>query len=219
MLFRSPHDTESLISLFSKENLALVGSHFGRIEDLKTDNKTNMHTDQLGYTNAAVDFHTDQPFIENTPRFQMLHCIQVADQGGESGIANAKQAALYLKSIDPNAFDILCQTPVTFHRKQHAFESIRKGPLITLRGEDVYQVRFSYFTMAPHTLPFDQMIPWYQAYRRYINLVKDPRHHYSFQLQKGEFVLYDNFIMFHARKAFTGSRWMKGVYFTPKSTP
>ena len=41
-------------------------SHFGRIEDLRPDNTTNKNTDQLGYTNAGVDLHTDQTYLSNT---------------------------------------------------------------------------------------------------------------------------------------------------------
>jgi hypothetical protein len=50
----------------------VVPTHFGRIEDLRTDNTTNKNTDQLGYTDAAVDLHTDQPFIAKPPRFQCV---------------------------------------------------------------------------------------------------------------------------------------------------
>ena len=47
-------------------------SHFGRIEDLRTDNTTNKNTDQLGYTNAAVAPHTDMPFRHDCPSMQLL---------------------------------------------------------------------------------------------------------------------------------------------------
>ena len=33
----------------------MVETHFGRIEDLRTDNTTNQNTDQLGYTDAAIN--------------------------------------------------------------------------------------------------------------------------------------------------------------------
>ncbi len=45
----------------------MVETHFGRIEDLRTDNTTNQNTDQLGYTDAAINLHTDQPFIADPP--------------------------------------------------------------------------------------------------------------------------------------------------------
>ena len=50
----------------------MVPTHFGRYEDLRTDNTTNANTDQLGYTNAAVDLHSDQTFLAAPPRFQCV---------------------------------------------------------------------------------------------------------------------------------------------------
>ena len=46
---------------------SVVETHFGRIEDLRTDNTTNKNNDQLGYTDAAINLHTDQPFITDPP--------------------------------------------------------------------------------------------------------------------------------------------------------
>ena len=46
---------------------SVITTHFGRIEDLRADNSTNTNNDQLGYTDAAVNLHTDQPFIQNPP--------------------------------------------------------------------------------------------------------------------------------------------------------
>lgn len=65
-------DTESIIGDLLPEGKEVVSTHFGRIEDLRTDNTTNVNTDQLGYTNAGVDLHTDQPFIEFPPGMQLL---------------------------------------------------------------------------------------------------------------------------------------------------
>jgi gamma-butyrobetaine dioxygenase/trimethyllysine dioxygenase len=58
-------DTEAIISDLLPKDKEVIPTHFGRIEDLRTDNTTNENTDQLGYTNAGVDLHTDQPFIAN----------------------------------------------------------------------------------------------------------------------------------------------------------
>jgi len=206
-------DTEMLIDDFTRAGLAVVTTHFGRIEDLRTDNVTNQNTDQLGYTDAPVHLHTDQPFLDEPPRFQMLHCMRAADEGGDSYIVDGKQAALYLRSLDSSAFTLLTTIPVRFHRKQRNFERLKESPVIELRGESVFRVRSSYFTMAPHTTPFDQMEEWYRAYKRFASLINDPRHQYRFRLEGGDFLVYDNYRMLHARTAFSGPRWVRGVYF------
>lgn len=207
-------DTESLIDDFEAGGLELVATHFGRIEDLRADNTTNRNTDQLGYTDAPVDLHTDQPFIERPPRYQLLHCLRAADQGGESTVVDAWQAARYLKSLDARAFELLSRVPVRFHRVQKAFESLKVAPVLELRGGEVVKVRSSYFTMAPHIVPFEEMEEWYRAYDRFERLVAEPRHQLRFRLEAGDFLLYDNFRMLHARSGFRGPRWVRGVYFS-----
>jgi gamma-butyrobetaine dioxygenase/trimethyllysine dioxygenase len=206
-------DTERLIDDFIACGLRVIPTHFGRIEDLRTDNTTNQNTDQLGYTDAAVDLHTDQPFLAEPPRFQMLHCMQPANEGGDSTVADARVAAEYLRRTDAHAYELLSTVPIRFHRVQKSFEKLHVSPLLELRDGGLYRVRSSYFTMAPQTLPFERMEPWYRAYQRWERLVTDPRHSYRFRLEAGDFLLYDNWRMLHARTRFSGARWMRGVYF------
>ena len=74
-------DTEAIINDFGKQ---VFESHFGRYEDLKTNNTTNKNTDQLGDTSSDVDLHTDLPFYSTPPTWQLLQCINPADKGGEN---------------------------------------------------------------------------------------------------------------------------------------
>ena len=208
-------DTERLIDDFIATGLRVIPTHFGRIEDLRTDNTTNQNTDQLGYTDAAVDLHTDQPFLAEPPRFQMLHCMQPADEGGDSTVADARASAEYLRRTDAHAYELLSTVPIRFHRVQKSFEKLHTSPLLELRGGALARVRSSYFTMAPQELSFERMEAWYRAYQRWERLVSDPHHHYRFRLEAGDFLLYDNWRMLHARSRFRGARWVRGVYFDP----
>lgn len=205
-------ETEALIEAFSSAGLTVIGTHFGRIEDLRTDNSTNENTDQLGYTDAPIDLHTDQPFLEKPPRMQLLQGIRPAESGGESYLVDARAAAAHLRSTDEEAYQLLTTTPVRFHRKQRGFEKILDAPILVGEGES-FQVRWSYFTLAPYRLPFERMEAWYRAHDRFARLVRDPRHQLRFTLGPGDFVLYDNYRMLHARTAFRGARWLRGVYF------
>ena len=205
-------ETEAWIDALGDKALRVIETHFGRIEDLRTDNTTNANTDQLGYTDAAVDLHTDQPFLDHPPRYQLLQAIRAADAGGDSLIADARAAYRYLESIDAEAAELLRTVEIRFHRKQKAFEREVRSPLITVDG-DRFFVRSSYFTMAPHRLPFERMEAWYRAYDRFVRLVRDPRHHYRFVLAPGDVLLYDNHRVLHGRTAFRGARWVRGIYF------
>jgi gamma-butyrobetaine dioxygenase/trimethyllysine dioxygenase len=211
---RAGPDTDALIQAFEGGGLAVTHSHFGRIEDLRTDNTTNRNTDQLGYTDAPVDFHTDQPFIARPPRYQMLHCVRPADRGGANSVADGLQAARYLRSLDAEAFGLLTSVPIRFHRRQKEFESLQARPIVELRNGEPHQVRSSYFTYAPHEMAFDAMAAWYRAYAHFVAILE--KHHVRLHLEAGDFLLYDNFRMLHARTAFHGPRWLRGVYFDPR---
>jgi gamma-butyrobetaine dioxygenase/trimethyllysine dioxygenase len=206
-------DTEALIAALAADGLAVVETHFGRIEDLRTDNTTNRNTDQLGYTDSAVELHTDQPFLERPPRYQVLHCMQPAEWGGDNAVADGRAAARHLESLDAEAFELLCTVPVRFQRRQKAFEALHVGPVLRFSGEGGFSIRYSYFTMDPHRVPFARMEAWYRAYDRFARLLRDPRSQYRFRLEAGDFLLYDNHRMLHARTRFGGSRWVRGVYF------
>lgn len=205
-------ETELLIEAFSNAGLDVVGTHFGRIEDLRTDNVTNANTDQLGYTDSAVELHTDQPFLEKPPRMQMLQCVRAAAVGGDNYLVDARSAARHLRSVDRAAYDLLRSTPIRFHRKQKGFEKIFDTTLLAGDAES-FQVRWSYFTLAPYRFAFEEMEAWYRAHDRFARIVRDPRNQYRFALNPGDFVLYDNYRMMHARTGFRGARWMRGVYF------
>ena len=140
-------DTEAIIQELLPEGHDVWASHFGRIEDLRTDNTTNQNTDQLGYTNIGIAPHTDMPFMQSPPSMQLLHGMQAAEKGGESYLVDARGAALYLRAKNPWAFDMLSTINIKFHRKQKNFEAVTHFPLIQTLGNHITQIRYSYFTM------------------------------------------------------------------------
>lgn len=204
-------ETEAWIDALASRGLSVIGTHFGRIEDLRTDNTTNDNTDQLGYTDAAIELHTDQPFLDEPPRYQLLQGIR-GGEGGDSIVADGEAAFRYLASIDASAAELLLRTAVTFHRKQKQFERTVVAPIITTHRGRI-QVRSSYFTLAPFDLPFERMTAWYRAHDLFTRLLRDPRHHYRFRIRPGDVLLYDNRRMLHGRTGFRGARWVRGVYF------
>jgi gamma-butyrobetaine dioxygenase/trimethyllysine dioxygenase len=88
-----------------------------------------------------------------------------------------------------------------------------ESPIVARRGDHDFLIRCSYFTLAPHRLPFSQMSEFYRAHDRFIRLVRDPRHHVLVGLQPGDWLVYDNHRTLHARTGFTGPRWLRGIYF------
>jgi len=206
------NETEPLVAAFERTGVGIVETHFGRIEDLRTDNTTNRNTDQLGYTDAAIQLHTDQPFLDRPPRYQILQSIRQADQGGENFLVDARAASAYFQALDARDHELLTSTPVRFLRQQKAFVSEVVSPILVLDGPRGFQIRYSYFTMAPHRVSFERMGAWYRSYDAFARLCRDERHQLRFRLAPGDFVLYDNLRMLHARTGFSGPRWVRGIY-------
>jgi gamma-butyrobetaine dioxygenase/trimethyllysine dioxygenase len=86
------------------------------------------------------------------------------------------------------------------------------APILDFSGP-TFRIRYSYFTMDPYDRPFDEMEDWYRAYDRFAQLVRHPAHQLRFGLNEGDFLLYDNHRMLHARTGFRGPRWVRGIYF------
>lgn len=205
------HATEPLIAALETRGLRVISTHFGRIEDLRTDNTTNQNIDQLGYTDAPVDLHTDQPFLDRPPRYQVLQCVRPASQGGANLLADALAVWRWLELDDPQSADLLASQPVRFDRRQQGFERAIETPLV-IRDNNHFLVRSSYFTLAPHRMPFARMRAFYHAHDRFVRLLRDPRHHVQIMLEAGDWLIYDNHRTLHARTGFSGARWLRGIY-------
>ncbi len=205
--------TGAIVAAFEAAGLKVIDTHFGHIEDLRTDNTTNQNTDQLGYTDAPVGLHTDQPFLDRPPRYQLLQGIRRADEGGENLLADARAAFRWLEATDAHAAELLATVPIRFHRQQRGFERVVVAPMVSRRGDDDFRVRCSYFTLAPHALPFARTLDYYRAHDRFIRLLRDPRHHVRAKLEPGDWMIYDNHRTLHGRTGFSGARWVRGIYF------
>lgn len=165
---------------------------------------------------------------------QLLHGIQKADVGDGSYLVDARAAALFLKSTNPWAFDMLSTIYIKFHRKQKNFEAVTHFPIFQTYGGHVLQIRYSYFTMvgfssmfslshslnsnikmtqAPFRVPFDWMLLWYEACNMFAKILQDDKYQFRFILDPGDYVLSSNRTMVHAREALSGPRWVRGVYF------
>jgi alpha-ketoglutarate-dependent taurine dioxygenase len=76
-------------------------------------------------------------------------------------------------------------------------------------------VRFNNRSSAPYTdIPFENMEAYYDAYRKFAEIVEMPEMQVSFNLSPGDLFIVENTRVLHARNAFSGSgtRWLEGCY-------
>ncbi len=150
---RSEEETEAIIEAIERQGLQIIGTHFGRIEDLRVDNTTNANTDQLGYTDAPVHVHTDQPFLDEPPRYP----APSSRSAGPTSAARERHRRRSPRRASPpeprcrGLRAAAAHAGALFTEKQKAFERVVESPLFTF--EPAFRIRCSYFTVAPYQLP------------------------------------------------------------------
>ena len=88
--------------------------------------------------------------------------------------------------------------------------------MITLSPDgELIAVHFNNRSIAPITdVPYHDMMDYYKAYRKFSNIINDPKMTVSFKLKPGDCFIVDNTRVLHARTAYSGSgsRWLQGCY-------
>ena len=172
----------------------------------------------LAFTSRAIRPHTDNPYRDPVPTVQLLHCLNTADDGGDTGLVDGFAAAAALRARDAEAFDVLTGTPVPFGYIDKETELRAGQPLIQLspRGR-IRGVRFNNRSARPLRLPYAEVVAFYPAYRRWAGLLAQPERQLNLRLAAGDCLVFDNTRILHARTAFSvtpGSpgRHLQGCY-------
>ncbi|HEC56223.1 MAG TPA: gamma-butyrobetaine dioxygenase [Gammaproteobacteria bacterium] len=206
-----PTDPESLIAL-AKRISFIRESNFGVLFNVKP----KADADSNAYTPFNLPLHTDLPTRELQPGLQFLHCLINQASGGDSLFVDGFSVARALQEEDPAAFRHLCEIPVEFRNKDRNSDYRCLAPIIALdaRGE-IAEVRMANFLRGPFTTAPQLMPALYHAYRRFIELSREPRFQFRRRLNEGELWCFDNRRSLHARDAFdptSGVRHLQGCY-------
>ncbi|MFS2155730.1 gamma-butyrobetaine dioxygenase [Pseudomonas sp. Pseusp122] len=187
-------------------------TNFGVLFDVQS----KVEADSNAYTAFNLPLHTDLPTRELQPGLQFLHCLVNDALGGDSTFVDGFAVADYLNREEPELYRILCQTPVEFRNKGRTSDYRFLAPIIALDASGALaEVRMANFLRGPYDLPPEQMLPYYSAYRRFIELTRDPRFRFTRRLEAGQMWCFDNRRVLHARDAFdpaSGARHLQGCY-------
>jgi alpha-ketoglutarate-dependent taurine dioxygenase len=204
------------------EAMALVGqvaeTNYGMVFDVRSVPQP----ENLAYSDLGLGLHTDNPYREPVPGFQALHALIASPDGGDSLFADGFALAEHLRGSDPEGFLLLAQTPVPFHYRSLNADLYAERPLIQLscRGE-VSAVHYNSRSIAPLLdVSPRAAAPFYAAYRRFAELLRDPRYQLKFRLADGEIVVFDNQRILHGRTPFSSARHarhLRGCYLTRDS--
>ena len=188
-------------------------TNYGKWFDVKS--KTNAVN--LAYTNLALKAHTDNPYRDPVPTIQILYCLENSTSGGDSKVVDGFKAAILLKEQNQKYFDLLTKYCARFEYKGDEKTHLEsRRPMIELSPDgEIIAIRFNNRSTAPITdVPYKDMENYYNAYRKFSEIINDHSMAVNFKLKPGEGFITDNTRVLHSRTAYTGSgnRWLQGCY-------
>jgi gamma-butyrobetaine dioxygenase len=192
-------------------------TNYGRVYDVRSVPQP----ENLAYSDLGLGLHTDNPYREPVPGFQVLHALVASPDGGESLFGDGFAIAQHLRATSPEAFAVLTQTPVPFLYRSKDAELYAERPLIQLScSGNVTAVHYNNRSIAPLRLAAREAARWYAAYRSMAVLLRNSRFHLQFRLRDGDLVVFDNQRTLHGRTAFSSARHprhLRGCYLTRDS--
>ena len=203
-------EAASLIGRVSETNYGLV-----------YDVRSVPQPENLAYSDLGLGLHTDNPYREPVPGFQVLHALVASPDGGESLFGDGHAIAEQLRATEPDAFAVLTRTAVPFRYRSKDAELYAERPLIQLTcSGEIAAVHYNSRSIAPLQVAAHQAAPFYSAYRRFAALLRNPRYHLQLRLGDGDLVVFDNQRTLHGRTAFSSARHprhLRGCYLTRDS--
>jgi len=188
-------------------------TNYGKWFDVKS--KTNAVN--LAYTNLGLQAHTDNPYRDPVPTIQILHCLKSSTKGGDSKVVDGFSAALRLKKENKKYFNLLTKycSHFEFKGKKNVHLKSRFPMIVLSPDKKLTAVHFNNRSIAAiKDVPFHDMLNYYKAYRKFSNIIDDPKMAVTFKLNPGDCFIVDNTRVLHARTPYSGngSRWLQGCY-------
>ena len=188
-------------------------TNYGKWFDVKS--KTNAVN--LAYTNLGLQAHTDNPYRDPVPTIQILHCLKSSTKGGDSKVVDGFSAALRLKKENKKYFNLLTKycSRFEFKGKKNVHLKSRFPMIVLSPDKKLTAIHFNNRSIAAiKDVPFHDMLNYYKAYRKFSNIIDDPKMAVTFKLNPGDCFIVDNTRVLHARTPYSsnGSRWLQGCY-------
>ncbi|XP_033486142.1 gamma-butyrobetaine dioxygenase [Epinephelus lanceolatus] len=175
----------------------------------------------VAYTSGRLSLHTDYPALHFAPGVQFLHCINQAEEGGESEVVDGFHMAELLQREDPEAFRVLTSLHVDFTdtgTDYCDFMLQSKKCIIDVNPEGrVLRINYNNATRdSVLDVPLHQVQPFYRALRAYVDIMNRPENVVTYIMNPGDIVTFDNWRLLHGRRPYISSpdrlRHLEGAY-------
>lgn len=200
------------VALLAQRIAFIQETNFGRVFDVVS----KPDPENLAYTAVRLGAHTDVPNRRGLPGLQFLHCIEFDAEGGESILIDGYEAARRLLDEWPESHDILTSVHVPYRFQDDTTDIVNKVPVIgtDLDGNHT-EIRFHTALLDTIDLDPDLVVPFYRAFRRFAEILRDPDLELRFKMVPGDCQVFDNRRVLHARAEFdpnSGGRHLQGTY-------
>jgi len=188
-------------------------TNYGKFFEVRSE----INAVNLAYTNLGLQAHTDNPYRDPVPTIQILYCLENSASGGDSKVVDGFKAAILLKEENPEYFNLLTKYCARFEYNEDEKTHLQsRRPMIELSPDgEIIAIRFNNRSTAPITdVPYSDMENYYNAYRKFSDIINDSSMAVNFKLKPGESFVVDNTRVLHSRTAYSGSgnRWLQGCY-------
>ncbi|KAF1334351.1 Gamma-butyrobetaine dioxygenase, partial [Globisporangium splendens] len=167
--------------------------------------------------------HLDLAYYESPPGFQFLHALRFDEtvRGGESTFVDVFAVAQEFRRLHPKHFETFCRVPATFkkhhlNRSNPAIMEYQRPHIQLNHRDEVIAVHWSPPFEGPLKVPFDDVKPYYEAYKIFHDIVEGGKFLIEFKLKQGDTVIFNQRRVLHGRNQFTadsnGVRHLQGTY-------
>jgi gamma-butyrobetaine dioxygenase len=185
---------------------------FARVHDVRHDPAGY----NVSHTPGELKPHTDLPSYTWPPSVQLLHFLVNRADGGESTVVDGWRVLADLRGEDPDAFRALTQVPVPYQLFSDTEDTQAVAPMVQLDTEGAVRTfRFSNQLALPLDVAFEQVEPFYAAYRRLGAMIDDDRYKLTFKADDGDLLTLHGHRVLHGRRAYdpaSGARHLQDVY-------
>lgn len=201
------HSTEMTITRL----FPLMKTFFG---EMWTFSDTKDHHDSA-YTNNYLPAHNDNTYFNDAAGLQILHCIQHNGEGGDNFLVDGFNVVSELKKEYPETFHRLTEYQIPSEYIEEGRHHRHTAPIIKLNSltGSPEQLRFNMNDRAVlDTIPFDKIQAFYADLHILSTEIQKKSNSWSFKLNPGTVLIFDNWRVLHGRNEYTGKRTMTGAY-------
>lgn len=158
--------------------------------------------------------HTDQS-IPSHGAVGLLLAVHYIKGHGTNTLVDGIAVGEALRERDPEAFSLLSTEFVDAERdyiasRSDAAQNHTNSLLISTRypllqtdeSGGLWRVQYNEVFRTPCRLPYDKFMPWYSAFRKYVNMLHDNEFEIHIEMREGEILLIQNWRVMHGRAGF-----------------